>query len=195
MNASACPRPAIRSGRLFLYAHPGGSGATQHGSAIIPRWRCGVIRSLAAPIISRSTCLMARPLLSKACASSRSIAHRCSVAVLPTPLPLPFGLAGVGDSYSLVAANFRTGDPPPAGRDEMLLAVDATFPGVTLTQVHGWLFHVDFANPGNSTIGVGADHTPNAEITVNPFVQAWTASTYNPCATAGNHAKAGYSGR
>ena len=35
------------------------------------------------------------------------------------------GLAGVGDSYSFVAANFRTGDPPPAGRDEMVLAVDA----------------------------------------------------------------------
>ena len=88
------------------------------------------------------------------------------------------GLAGVGDSYSLVPAYFRTGDPPPAGRDEMLLAVDATIPGATLTQVHGWLFHVDFANPGNSTIGLGADHTPNAEITVNPFVQAWTAATY-----------------
>jgi hypothetical protein len=89
------------------------------------------------------------------------------------------GLAGVGDSYSLVPAYFRTGDPPPAGRDEMLLAVDATIPGATLTQVHGWLFHVDFVTPGNSTIGLGADHTPNAEITVNPFVQAWTATTYN----------------
>ena len=85
------------------------------------------------------------------------------------------GLAGVGDSYSFVAANFRTGDPPPAGRDEMVLAVDATIPGATLTQVHARFFHVDFANPGNSTFGVGADHTPNAEITVNPFVQAWTA--------------------
>jgi hypothetical protein len=87
-------------------------------------------------------------------------------------------LAGVGDSYSFVAANFRTGDPPPAGRDEMVLAVDATVPGATLTQVHARFFHVDFANPGNSTFGLGADHTPNAEITVNPFVQAWTATTY-----------------
>ena len=26
--------------------------------------------------------------------------------------------AGLGDSYSLVPASFRTGDPPPAGRDE-----------------------------------------------------------------------------
>ena len=89
------------------------------------------------------------------------------------------GLAGVGDSYSFVAANFRTGDPPPVGRDEMVLAVDATIPGAVLTQVHARFFHVDFANPGNATFGVGADHTPNAEITVNPFVQAWTAQTYN----------------
>ena len=37
------------------------------------------------------------------------------------------GLAGVGDAYSLVPATFRTGDPPPAGRDEMLLAVDSPF--------------------------------------------------------------------
>jgi hypothetical protein len=94
----------------------------------------------------------------------------------PTVISFKIPLAGVGDSYSLQPAGFRTGNPPPAGRDEMLLAVDATFPGVTLTQVHGWLFHVDFANPGNSTIGLGTDHTPNAEITVNPFVQAWTAS-------------------
>ena len=54
-----------------------------------------------------------------------------------------------------------------------------TIPGATLTQVHARFFHVDFANPGNSTFGVGADHTPNAEITVNPFVQAWTATTYD----------------
>jgi hypothetical protein len=88
------------------------------------------------------------------------------------------GLAGVGDAYSLVAANFRTGTPSPAGRDEMLLAVDASIPGATLTQIHGWLFHVDFTTPANSTVGVGADHTPNSEITVDPFVQAWTADTY-----------------
>ena len=77
----------------------------------------------------------------------------------------------------------------------MVLAVDATIPGATLTQVHARFFHVDFANPGNSTFGVGADHTPNAEITVNPFVQAWTATTYRPRATAGNGGHAGYPGR
>ena len=37
-------------------------------------------------------------------------------------------LAGVGDSYSFVAATFRTGDPPPAGRDEMVLAIDTPPP-------------------------------------------------------------------
>jgi hypothetical protein len=88
-------------------------------------------------------------------------------------------LAGLGDSYSLQPASFRTGNPPPGGRDQFLLAVDGWVPGVTLNQVHGWLFHVDFVNPANSTLGLGPDHTPNAEITVDPFVQAWTASTYN----------------
>jgi hypothetical protein len=89
------------------------------------------------------------------------------------------GLAGVGDSQSLVAASFRTGGAPPTGEHEFLLAVDSMFPGVTLTQVHGWYFHVDFIIPENSTIGLGPDHTPNAEITVDPFVEAWTAETFN----------------
>src|SRR5204863_7156952 len=35
------------------------------------------------------------------------------------------GLADVGDSYSFVAATQRTGDPPPAGRDEMVLDIDS----------------------------------------------------------------------
>src|SRR5207249_10015358 len=87
------------------------------------------------------------------------------------------GLAGVGDSYSFVAANFRTGNPPPTGRDEMVLAIDSPGSGgVTLTQVHGRFFHVDFATPANSTFGVGANHTPNAEITVSGFTDAFDAS-------------------
>src|SRR6266404_2308395 len=83
--------------------------------------------------------------------------------------------AGLGDSYSLVAASFRTGHAPPAGRDEFLLAIDSPGSGgVTLTQVHGWLFHVDFANPGLSTLGIGANHSPNAQITVSGFIDAFT---------------------
>src|SRR5262249_878372 len=48
------------------------------------------------------------------------------------------GLDGLGDAQSLVPATFRAGNPPPAGEQEFLLAVDSTFPGVVLTQIHGW---------------------------------------------------------
>jgi len=92
---------------------------------------------------------------------------------------IPPGNPGLGDSYALVSAGFRTGTAPPAGRDEMLLAVDSPATGGnTLTQVKGWLFHVDFVTPANSTLGTGANHAPNALITVNPFVDAFTSSTY-----------------
>jgi hypothetical protein len=84
-------------------------------------------------------------------------------------------LAGLGDSYSLVPATFRTGDAPPAGRDEMLLAIDSPATGgVTLTQVKGWLFHIDFS--GGSTLGIGTNHSPNSLITVNGFVDAFTST-------------------
>ena len=77
--------------------------------------------------------------------------------------------------HSLVAATFRAGDPPPAGRDEFLLAIDSPATGgVTLTQVKGWLFHIDFA--GGSTLGIGTNHTPNSLITVNGFVDAFTST-------------------
>jgi hypothetical protein len=85
-------------------------------------------------------------------------------------------LAGVGDSYSFVVAGFRTGDPPPTGRNAFVLAIDSPATGgVTLTQVHGRFFHVDFATPGNSTFGQGANHTPDAEITVSGFIDAFTS--------------------
>ena len=88
--------------------------------------------------------------------------------------------ADVGNSYLFVAARFRAGDPPPAGRQEFVLAIDSPATGgVTLTQVHGRLFHVDFANPNNSTFGSGPTHLPNGEVTVNGFVDAFTDSTGN----------------
>jgi FG-GAP-like repeat len=86
--------------------------------------------------------------------------------------------AGLGDSYSLVPASFRAGAPPPAGRNEFLLAIDSPLNGgVNLTKVKGWKFHVDFDTPANSTLGVGADHAPNDQITVNGFVDAFTNAT------------------
>jgi len=93
---------------------------------------------------------------------------------------IPPGDPGLGASYSLVAATFRTGSAPPAGRDEMLLAVDSpSSGGVTLTQVKAWKFHIDFGTPANSTLGVGPNHAPNSLITVNGFVDAFTNTSTN----------------
>ena len=77
---------------------------------------------------------------------------------------------GLGEATCLVPASFRTGAPPPAGRREFLLAIDrpASLERIQ-TQVRGWLFHVDFINPNNSTLGIGPNHSPNAQITVNQF--------------------------
>src|SRR5436305_9241636 len=86
--------------------------------------------------------------------------------------------AGFGDSYSLVPAGFRTGNSPTLGRDEFLLSVDSPATGgVTLTQVHGWKFHVDFGIPANSTLGIGVNHSPNTNIAVTGFVDAFTTTT------------------
>ena len=84
---------------------------------------------------------------------------------------IPEGETGLDGAGSLVPATFRTGDPPPAGQPEFLLAVDGTN-DVILTHVKGWLFHVDFVTPANSTLGVGASHAPNAVITVSGFLNA-----------------------
>ena len=116
-------------------------------------------------------------LASKACARSRLTARQCSLVVLPTRSPSTLLRLAWADSYSLVPAGFRTGNPPPAGRDEFLISVDSPATGgVTLTQVHGWKFHVDFGTPGNSTLGLGVNHTPNANVTVAGFVDAFTNS-------------------
>ncbi len=81
------------------------------------------------------------------------------------------GVGALGQASTLIPATFRTGDPPPAGQPEFLLAVDGTQDDM-LTEVKGWLFHVDFVTPANSTLGVGKLHAPNALITVSPFLNA-----------------------
>ncbi len=80
----------------------------------------------------------------------------------------------LGTSLHLVPASFRTGVPPPPGRQEFLLAIDKPAEGVMQTHVKGWLFHVDFINRNNSTLGIGAEHSPNAQITVTGFINATT---------------------
>lgn len=97
----------------------------------------------------------------------------------PNPTAVAFTItpATLGDAYSLVPASFRTGQAPPVGRPEYFLAIDSpASSGVTLTQVHVWRFHVDFITPGNSTFGVGATHALDGNITVNGFVDAFTAA-------------------
>jgi hypothetical protein len=94
-------------------------------------------------------------------------------AVAFTVLP-----AGLGESYSLVPATFRTGAAPPVGAPEYFMAVDSpAMADVVLTEVKTWLFHVDFATPANSTFGIGPDRTPNGIVTVDGFVDAFTSTT------------------
>ena len=111
---------------------------------------------------------------------------------------ISFGLtaADVGASYSFVSATAK-GNPPPTGRDEMVLAIDSPATGgVSLTQVHARFFHVDFANPANSTFGVGANHAPNAEITVDGFIDAFTRNTTSDLVPQqGTATQTGYLGR
>ena len=106
---------------------------------------------------------------------------RASMIVWGPTNPIVFTIppAGVGDSATLIPASFRTANPPPAGRDAFLLAIDnPATGGVILNQVHGWRFHVDFAVPANSTLGVGPNHAPDSNIAVAPFVDAFTDTTY-----------------
>ena len=74
----------------------------------------------------------------------------------------------------------------------MLLAIDSPATGgVVLTHVHAWLFHVDFVNSGKFHFWHWRQSCPNAQITVNGFVDAFTNTT-TACATAGNERQAGY---
>ena len=97
----------------------------------------------------------------------------------PNPGAIAFTISPVtlGNAYSLLPATFRNGSPP-AGQPEYFMAINSSStPGMTENQVFTWRFHTDFATPANSTFGVGATHAPNGTITVNGFVDAFTATT------------------
>jgi uncharacterized repeat protein (TIGR01451 family) len=84
--------------------------------------------------------------------------------------------ADLGDQYSLVPATFRTGDLPPLGQPEWFMDIDSAAGGTVQNTIYVRRFHVDFANPANSTFGVGAGHTPDGTITVANFVNAVNTS-------------------
>jgi len=75
----------------------------------------------------------------------------------------------------------------------MVLAVERPF-RATLTQCTLGSFMLILPNPTNSTFGLGADHTPNAEITVNPFVKHGPLRLMILCPSR-NIGKTGYLGR
>ena len=107
-----------------------------------------------------------------------SIARACSPAVLPTRSPLlsllrrlPIPIA------SLLRPSVLAVRRPREEMNSSLRSIAPASGGVTLTQIHGRLFHVDFVTPANSTFGLGPNHLPNAEITVNGFVDAFTTTT------------------
>src|SRR5436190_23750623 len=50
---------------------------------------------------------------------------------------------------------------------------------VLLLFLHARFFHVDFVTPANSVFGLGPTHQPNAEITVNTFVNAAVSPGFN----------------
>jgi hypothetical protein len=100
----------------------------------------------------------------------------------PNPGAIAFTItpANLGDTYSLLPATFRSGlRPTVAGvvTPEYFMSVDSSATAGNIeNEVYTWRFHADFATPASSTFGVGVNHTPNATITVNNFVDAFTAA-------------------
>src|SRR5262245_26815958 len=59
---------------------------------------------------------------------------------------------------------------PPAGAPAPFIQFDDDAFGFSPTdRLLMWDFHVDWANPANSTFGVGADHAPNRFLQTDPF--------------------------
>ena len=88
--------------------------------------------------------------------------------------------ANLGDTYSLLPATFRSGSRPTGVggvNPEYFMSVDSSATAGNIeNEVYTWRFHADFTTPALSTFGVGVNHTPNATITVNNFVDAFTSA-------------------
>lgn len=87
----------------------------------------------------------------------------------PNPIPIK---GPVYLKHSLIPADVEGFNPPPAGRDEFFVSIqNPVNDGVTTTSssINLWDFHVDWANPANSTF-------TNTPLTVSTY----TPGCYNP---------------
>jgi hypothetical protein len=83
----------------------------------------------------------------------------------------------IGDSSGIYgnllpadAEGQHLGFSPPAGAPAPFIQFDDDAWGFSPTdRLLMWDFHVDWANPGNSTFGVGASHAPNRFLETAPF--------------------------
>jgi len=71
--------------------------------------------------------------------------------------------------YSMLPADLDGLNPPPPGAPGVFAEFqDSTWfsPPLPADQIWVYEFHADWANPANSTFGVGASHTPNYQINI-----------------------------
>lgn len=87
---------------------------------------------------------------------------------------LPTDLDGATSALADAAGNPNGPLAPPAGTPNYFVGL-----GTNSRSLNFWKFHVDWANPNNSTFGIGATHTPNSLIPVAPFRLACNGSGQN----------------
>lgn len=84
---------------------------------------------------------------------------------------LPSDLDGASTALADSQGNANGPAAPPAGSPNYVLGL-----GNDSRSLNLWKFHIDWNNPANSTIGVGATHQPNATIAVARFTLACNGS-------------------
>ena len=127
-NVSVYPRPATLSAEVVGSSMRSSMiRPTPPGSVITRNWRCGISGGnpaqnayyLTVNLFNGTT--LGFPgvrvfALDRASMLTGGAANAIAFNIAP---------AGLGDSYSLVPAGFRSGAAPPAGRDEFLISVDS----------------------------------------------------------------------
>lgn len=84
---------------------------------------------------------------------------------------LPADLDGATSSLADAQGNATGPGAPPSGAPNYILGL-----GTDSRSLNLWKFHVDWNNPNNTTLGVGATHQPNARIPVARFTLACNGS-------------------